>query len=70
MSGSSKHEPAECPRCGTLFECKANSLTKCDCMLIRLTRVEIEYIASVMGQRDECLCPQCLKDIVASMHGS
>jgi hypothetical protein len=58
----SKHAPAECPRCGRLFECKANTPHRCDCVKIALTPDEVRFIRTEMGDEPDCLCAVCLDD--------
>ncbi len=59
----SKHAPAECPRCGRLFECKANTPHRCDCVKISLTSAEIQFIRVTMQDEEDCLCGICLDDL-------
>jgi Cysteine-rich CWC len=59
----SKHAPAECPRCGNLFECKANTPQRCDCVKIKLTPSEILFIRTEMMDDEDCLCGTCLDDL-------
>lgn len=60
-----KHAPEECPRCGGVFTCKVNSVTRCDCQKIFLTKKETEYIRllSIMQYEGGCLCNQCLEEL-------
>lgn len=53
-----KHEIKNCPRCHEAFECKAGSITICQCTGIKLTREESDFINSLF---DDCLCIECLK---------
>jgi predicted Fe-S protein YdhL (DUF1289 family) len=65
-----KHERVCCLRCGERFACKINSPTRCDCMDIRLTSNEMEYILPLAD--GECLCPNCLEKLRAEyrlLHG-
>ncbi|QQL51352.1 cysteine-rich CWC family protein [Mucilaginibacter ginkgonis] len=57
MLTSSKHEIIRCDRCGSAFECKANSYTKCECTKVQLTINETQYISE---SYDGCLCNSCL----------
>jgi hypothetical protein len=59
----SKHAPAECPRCGNLFECKANTPHRCECVKIALTQREILFIRTEMMDEEDCLCATCLDDL-------
>ncbi len=53
-----KHETRICPRCAGPFECKAGTITQCQCSAIRLTEGERAYISS---RFDDCLCIGCLQ---------
>lgn len=57
LGGWLKHEIIACDRCGSAFECKANSFTKCRCMTVQLTINETQYISELY---DGCLCTSCL----------
>ncbi len=63
QSDSSKHAPAECPRCGRLFACKQNTAHKCECVKISLTREEIIFIKEEMLDETDCICMICLYDL-------
>lgn len=52
-----KHELVSCERCKSLFECKANSSTYCQCTQLDLSLEESEYISLLY---DNCLCLRCL----------
>ncbi|MGN6641012.1 MAG: cysteine-rich CWC family protein [Mucilaginibacter sp.] len=52
-----KHEIVRCERCNSPFECKANSVAKCQCSQVQLTLNETQYISE---QYDGCLCAGCL----------
>lgn len=54
------HEIKSCPRCFQLFQCKAGSITQCDCVTIMLSEEETTFIAS---RYKDCLCLSCLKDL-------
>ncbi|MFN3852373.1 MAG: cysteine-rich CWC family protein [Spirosomataceae bacterium] len=61
-----KHAPDECPRCGSVFTCKANSVLKCDCMWIDLNPNELRYIreySEVTFGEYTCLCVKCLREL-------
>jgi hypothetical protein len=55
-----KHEVIPCERCGTRVECKANSITKCQCSQVQLSLNETQYISENF---DGCLCISCLLDL-------
>jgi Cysteine-rich CWC len=52
-----KHEDKHCPRCNRLFECKAGTITQCQCSAIQLTLEERVYMESKF---EDCLCINCL----------
>lgn len=52
-----KHEEKHCPRCNIAFECKAGTITQCQCNTIQLSVKEREYVES---QYEDCLCVNCL----------
>lgn len=54
----SKHERNNCPRCGKEFECRVNSVLKCQCASVALSQSQRDYVHSLY---DDCLCAQCLK---------
>ena len=53
-----KHEEKICPRCHSLFECKAGSIGQCQCSSVSLTTEERVYIETKYG---DCLCAACLE---------
>ena len=53
-----KHEQKQCPRCGTLFECKTGSIERCQCQTVSLDDDQLDYIRSLY---DDCLCAECLE---------
>lgn len=55
-----KHEEKQCPRCKVNFECKAGSITQCQCKDIKLTESETAFIKK---QYNDCLCIKCLKEL-------
>ncbi|WP_407084048.1 cysteine-rich CWC family protein [Tellurirhabdus bombi] len=63
-----KHAAESCSRCNQLFTCKVNSILKCDCLAINLTRQETEYIRELttLDYDGECLCLQCLYELKAA----
>ena len=60
MSVWAKHEIISCERCGTAFECKANSSTKCQCNTVQLNINEMQYVSEMY---DSCLCAKCLFEL-------
>ncbi len=52
-----RHEEKKCPRCNRAFECKAGSITQCQCSAIRLSAEERIYVESKF---EDCLCIHCL----------
>lgn len=52
-----RHEEKKCPRCNRAFECKAGSITQCQCSAIQLSAEERIYVESKF---EDCLCIQCL----------
>lgn len=52
------HEIKICPHCHKEFECKAGSITECQCSQIILSNDERNYIESKFS---DCLCIDCLK---------
>ena len=52
-----RHEEKKCPRCNQAFECKAGSITQCQCSSINLSAGERAFIGS---KYDDCLCVGCL----------
>ncbi|MFM6925596.1 MAG: cysteine-rich CWC family protein [Ferruginibacter sp.] len=55
-----KHEEKYCPRCNTVFECKAGSIALCQCNAIQLSAEERAYVESKF---EDCLCIYCLHDL-------
>ncbi|MBS1733668.1 MAG: cysteine-rich CWC family protein [Bacteroidetes bacterium] len=54
------HEKKYCPRCNHSFECKAGSISQCQCNDIRLTAAERERIGLLYN---DCLCIDCLHEL-------
>ena len=52
------HEIKQCCRCGNDFECKAGSITECQCSQIQLSNEERIYIEHKFP---DCLCIDCLR---------
>lgn len=55
-----KHEQKHCPRCNIIFECKAGSISLCQCSAIQLSVEERAYVES---RFEDCLCISCLTDM-------
>ena len=51
------HETRNCRRCNAVFECKAGTITQCQCFDVPLTNEERIYIEQ---QYSDCLCKNCL----------
>jgi len=54
------HEEKYCPRCGKRFECKAGSITACQCYGIPLSDEERAFIEN---RYSDCLCRNCLLEL-------
>ncbi|MBK8611266.1 MAG: cysteine-rich CWC family protein [Chitinophagaceae bacterium] len=52
-----KHETKNCERCNSGFECRAGSITQCQCTGISLTAEERAYVGA---KYNDCLCINCL----------
>jgi hypothetical protein len=52
-----KHEDKHCPRCNIAFECKAGTISQCQCSAIQLLLEERVYVESKF---EDCLCIDCL----------
>ena len=55
-----KHEAIPCERCETRIECKANTITKCECSIVQLNLNETQYISEIF---EGCLCTVCLLEL-------
>jgi len=55
-------EPEICPRCGSRFTCGKSG--KCWCFSVDVPREVLEMIEK---KYDTCLCPNCLKELAASI---
>lgn len=55
-----KFDPVNCPRCKSEFICKPNHISNCDCMKIRLSPEEQNFISA---QFATCVCNTCLKEL-------
>lgn len=54
------YQPESCPRCKAEFICKPKNISECDCMKIRTSPEELNYIAlNFTG----CVCNACLKEL-------
>ena len=54
------HENKFCPCCNEVFECKAGSITICQCMEVAVSASAKELISK---KYDDCLCKYCLLKI-------
>jgi len=54
------HEEKTCQRCSSVFECKAGSITECQCYVIQLSNEERMFIEECY---DDCLCRNCLLEL-------
>jgi hypothetical protein len=55
------HETKYCPRCQQPFECKAGSISNCQCSDIQLDAGLMQLIRE---QYADCLCIACLRDLL------
>ena len=55
-----QHEIKTCSRCSSVFECKAGSITQCQCFAVQLSNAERDFLAQ---QFTDCLCANCLNEI-------
>ena len=55
-----RHEEKHCPRCNIAFECKAGTITQCQCSAIQLSAEESAFI---QAKYDDCLCINCIRDL-------
>ncbi|HLK97946.1 MAG TPA: cysteine-rich CWC family protein [Hymenobacter sp.] len=66
MNVTDKHATNACPRCGSLFTCRVNSVLKCDCLGLNLSPATLghirEYTESTFGAYT-CLCVACLGEL-------
>jgi hypothetical protein len=58
------HKRAICPRCGSTFECKMESIINCHCSQVNLAEPQLEAIAQ---RWDGCLCHACLIAVKAEL---
>lgn len=49
-----------CPRCGSLFDCKNNNITKCHCVHVTISPEGYQHIKD---KYKDCLCMNCLREI-------
>jgi ribosomal protein L34E len=59
------HESKTCQRCKTIFECKAGSVTQCQCYEVQLSAEEHNYIEK---NYTDCLCKNCLLELQKEFH--
>lgn len=55
-----EHEKKFCPRCEACFECKVGSILLCQCMSVKLTEAERNYLQE---KYEDCLCASCMKEL-------
>ncbi|HEY2720546.1 MAG TPA: cysteine-rich CWC family protein [Chitinophagaceae bacterium] len=53
-------EKKTCPRCSASFECKADTITECQCYHVQLNSEERMFIEECY---DDCLCKNCLLEL-------
>jgi hypothetical protein len=52
-----QHEKKNCPRCGSVFECKPGTIQQCQCYGVPLS----DELKAYLDQRyNDCLCKNCL----------
>ncbi len=56
-----KGEIKKCPKCGGSFECKNYNILNCACIEVQLNNRARQILSE---QYDDCLCVNCLKEIV------
>ncbi|MEI7586681.1 MAG: cysteine-rich CWC family protein [Runella sp.] len=59
MENLQNYEPHNCPRCEQAFACQPNAITNCVCFSFTLPESVSRYLHS-------CLCPDCLRELIAS----
>jgi len=52
------HEQKYCPACNSLFECKAGSISNCQCSSIQLSKDQQQVLRE---KYTDCLCINCLR---------
>jgi len=57
---TTKHASENCARCGGEFTCKPNDISQCDCMKVRISPEEQDFISS---KALKCVCNGCLKEL-------
>ena len=58
-----QHKQKHCPSCNAVFECKAETITECQCHSITMDERERNYIAQYY---QDCLCAACLVKMKAA----
>lgn len=53
----------QCPRCGSEFDCRHESILECECSQVRLTVSAGKYLEE--NYPGQCLCRACLEKISA-----
>ncbi|WP_405517012.1 cysteine-rich CWC family protein [Spirosoma sp. KNUC1025] len=56
-SSACKHDESVCPRCAVVYECRVGRITSCQCMSVKLTEEQRQYVSSLFNG---CLCANCL----------
>ncbi|WP_078667350.1 cysteine-rich CWC family protein [Chitinophaga eiseniae] len=59
-----KHEIVSCPRCNRTFECRVNSIHRCQCSGVPLT---LEERFRISEKYQGCLCENCLRELQAAL---
>ena len=62
-----ENELKKCPRCGKEFECKAGSISTCQCQAVELDSRQSDYVAA---HYEDCLCLGCLSELRAEYNES
>lgn len=57
------HETKSCPRCGSDFECRVGSITKCQCSEVSIDADTAEELTLEYG---DCLCHACLEALAST----
>ncbi len=55
-----QYETKICPRCKSVFECKAGNINHCGCSVLVLDKALREWIET---RFQDCLCGSCLKEL-------
>jgi len=60
-----KHEEKNCPRCHAAFECKAGTISLCQCITVKLSDEERHYLRQKFT---DCLCGECMIALRSEFH--